>query len=173
MSLSEALPAQEKYLIAANHYRIVNDTDKAIEAYENLAKASPDGAPWPSSISAASTSRAARSIKRGEHFAKVVELDPKFVEGLRALGRVEIRRGNAQASLEPLNTALTLAIELKNDEARGNILQAIGIAYKQLDRPDEALRRYEESLEIKRTLGQKGGMAASLSEIAQVQEMLG
>ena len=30
-----------------------------------------------------------------EHFAKVVELDPKFVEGLLALGRVEIRRGQS------------------------------------------------------------------------------
>ena len=42
MSLSEALPAQEKYRIAANHYRIVNDNAKAVEAYENLVKASPN-----------------------------------------------------------------------------------------------------------------------------------
>ncbi len=44
MSLGEALPPQEKYLISANHYRIVNDTKKAIEAYESLAKASPNRA---------------------------------------------------------------------------------------------------------------------------------
>ena len=29
MSLSEALPPQEKYLIAANHYRIVNDSQES------------------------------------------------------------------------------------------------------------------------------------------------
>jgi hypothetical protein len=44
MSLGEALPPQEKYLISANHYRIMNDTPKAIEAFENLAKASPNSA---------------------------------------------------------------------------------------------------------------------------------
>ena len=42
VELSERLPAPEKYLINASHARIVNDTDKAIAAYENLAKASPD-----------------------------------------------------------------------------------------------------------------------------------
>src|SRR5262249_37657900 len=41
MELAEALPPQEKYLIAAHHYQIVNDTRRAIESYENLTKASP------------------------------------------------------------------------------------------------------------------------------------
>jgi len=38
---------------------------------------------------------------------------------------------------------------------------------------DEALRNYQESLAIKRRLGDKGGIAASLNEIAQIQERLG
>jgi eukaryotic-like serine/threonine-protein kinase len=74
-----------------------------------------------------------------------VELDPKFVDGLLAFGRVEIKRGHPQDSLDRLNGALTLAIQLSNDEARANILQAIGVAYKRMNRPDEALKRYEES----------------------------
>ena len=45
-----------------------------------------------------------------EHLARVVNLDPKFVAGLLALGRVEIRQGNPQASLEHLDKALGLAI---------------------------------------------------------------
>jgi eukaryotic-like serine/threonine-protein kinase len=172
MSLGEALPPQEKYLISANHYRIVNDTPKAIEAFENLAKASPNSASVQFDLGTL-YERSGAFDKARERFAKVVELDPKFVDGLRALGRVEIRRGNPQGSLEHLNAGLTLAIELKNDQARADILQAIGIAYKRLDRPEEALRRFEESLEIKRKLGEKRGMAASLGEIAQAQEDLG
>ena len=44
MSLGASLPPQEKYLIAATHYRILNETDKAIESYENLVKARPNDA---------------------------------------------------------------------------------------------------------------------------------
>ena len=44
LSLSDALPPQEKFRITANHYRIANDTDKAIESYEKLLKAAPGDA---------------------------------------------------------------------------------------------------------------------------------
>ena len=139
MSLSDALPPQEKYLISGQP---LPDRQRHRRRRSRRTRTSPRRRPtarWCSSISAGSTSRAATFDKARQHFAKVVELDPKFVEGLLALGRVEIKRGNPQDALEPLNTALTLAIQLNNDEARANILQAIGIAYKQLDRPDEAL----------------------------------
>ncbi len=174
MSLSDGLPALERYQISANHYQIVSDTAKAIESYENLAKASPNSAVVQYDLGGL-YEQSGNFDKARDHFAVVVRLDPKFVEGLRAMGRIEIRRGNPQASLEYLNKALELAIELNNEEARANVLQAIGIAYKNLNRPEEAIRRYQESLEIKRKLGpsQRRGMAASIGEIAQAQERLG
>ena len=172
MSLSNSLPPQEKYLIEANHYRILNDIDKAIESYENLVKAAPNDALVQFDL-AGLYENSGQLDQAHAHFSKVVELDPKFVEGLLALGRVEIKRGKPEDSLERLNAALALAIQLNRDEARGNILQAIGIAYKRLDKPDEALRHYQQSLEIKQKLGNKGGMAGSLGEIAQIHERLG
>jgi eukaryotic-like serine/threonine-protein kinase len=172
MSLADALPPQEKHRIAANHYRIVNDTDKAIESYENLVKASPDDAMVRFELGGLYEQQGALDQAR-EHFAKLVERDPKFVEGLLALGRVEIRRGNPQPSLEHLDKALSLAIQLDKTETRGNVLQAIGIAYMRLNRPTEALKRYEESLEIKQRLGNKRGMAASYVQIGEVQKTLG
>jgi tetratricopeptide (TPR) repeat protein len=172
MSLGASLPPQEKYLIAATHYRILNETEKAIDSYENLVKATPNDATIQFDLGTL-YEESGKFDQAQKHFAKVVELDPKFIEGLRALGRIEIRRGNPQASLEHLNGALTLAIQLRNDEARANILQAIGVAYKRLANPDEALRHYAESLEIKRRLKNKRGMASSLNEIAQVQDTLG
>ena len=174
MSLSEGLPALERYQISANHYQIVSDTAKAIESYENLAKASPNSAVVQYDLGGL-YEQSGDFDKARDHYAAVVRLDPKFVEGQRAMGRIEIQRGNPQASLEPLNKALGLAIELNNEEARANVLQAIGIAYKNMNRPEEAIRRYQESLEIKRKLGpsQKRGMAASIGEIAQANERLG
>ena len=172
LDLSGALPLQERYLIAANHYQIVHDTPKAIESYENLVKASPGDAMIRFELGGLYEQSGSFDQAR-LHFAKAVELDPKFVDGLLALGRIEIKRGKPQDSLEHLNAALTLAIQVENDEARAGILQATGIAYKRMERPQEALRRYTESLEIKRRLGQKRGMAASLGEIAQIEEALG
>jgi eukaryotic-like serine/threonine-protein kinase len=172
MTLSEGAVPQEKYLISATHYQILGDTSKAIDAYTNLAKA------WPNTPTVLFRLGELHEgtgdfAKARENFANVVKLDPKFVEGLLALGRVEIRQGEYQDSLKPLNEALTLAIELGNQEVRGNVLQAIGIAYKRLNKPDEALRHFEDSLEIKRTIGAKRGMASSLDEIAGVRATLG
>ena len=53
------------------------------------------------------------------------------------------------------------------------MLQAIGIAYMRLNRRAEALKRYQESLEIKQQLGNKRGMAASYVQIGEVQKTLG
>jgi tetratricopeptide (TPR) repeat protein/tRNA A-37 threonylcarbamoyl transferase component Bud32/TolB-like protein len=172
MTLGELLPAQEKYRIAATHYGILNDSDKAIEAYENLVNNSPGDTMTRYELGVLHEESGALDKAR-EQFAKVVELDGKFVSGLLALGRVEIKRGNPQPSLEPLDRALSLATQLENDEARANIQQAIGIAYMRLNRPTEALSRYQESLKIKQRLGNKRGMAASYVQIGEVQKTLG
>ena len=172
MSLSESLPPQEKYRIAANHYRILNNTQKAIESYESLAKSSPGDAMIQFDLGTLYEQTGALD-EATRSFEKVVQLDAKFVEGLLALGRVQIRNGRTQQSLEHLDKALSLAIQFDNDEARANILQAIGIAYMRLNRPTEALKRYEESLEIKQRLGNKRGMAASYVQMAEVQKTLG
>ncbi|MGB2714796.1 MAG: tetratricopeptide repeat protein [Vicinamibacterales bacterium] len=172
MTLAESLPAQEKHRIAANHYGILNDSERAIEAYEHLVTASPGDTMARYDLGLRYEENGDLDKAR-EHFAKVVELDPKFVAGLLALGRVEIKRGNPQPALDPLDSALRLATQLENDEARANIQQAIGIAYMRLNRPTEALSRYEESLKIKQRLGNKRGMAASYVQIGEVQKTLG
>jgi eukaryotic-like serine/threonine-protein kinase len=172
MSLSESLPPQEKYRIAANHYRILNNTQKAIESYESLAKSAPGDAMIQFDLGTLYEQTGALD-QATKSFEKVVQLDAKFVEGLLALGRLQIKNGQPQPSLEHLDKALSLAIQFDNDESRANILQAIGIAYMRLNRPTEALKRYEESLEIKQRLGNKRGMAASYVQMAEVQKTLG
>ena len=172
MELSERLPAPEKYLIHASHARIVNDTDKAIAAYENLAKASAGDSEVHFELAALYEASGAFDQARA-HYKKALEHDPKYVAALLASGRVEIKAGNPQGSLDYLNQALSLAIQLGRDEEKADVLHAIGAAYKGLDKPSEALRYYQESLEIKRRIGQKRGIAVTLGRIAQVQERLG
>jgi tetratricopeptide (TPR) repeat protein/tRNA A-37 threonylcarbamoyl transferase component Bud32 len=172
MTLAAGLSAQERHRISATHYRITNETDKAIESYQALVKAAPSDPMLRFDLASLYEETGALDQAR-EQFVQVVQLDPKFVLGLLALGRVEIRRGQPQASLEYLDKAGTLATQLDNDAARANILQASGIAYMRLSRPTEALRRYEESLGIKKGIGDKRGMAASYVQIGEVQKTLG
>jgi serine/threonine protein kinase/tetratricopeptide (TPR) repeat protein len=172
VELSERLPAQEKYLITASHARIVNDTDKAIEAYENLAKVAPDDSEVNYELAALYEAQGKFDQARS-HYKKVLQRDPKYVAALLASGRVEIKAGNPQGSLDSLNQALSLAIQLEHDEEKADVLHAIGVAYRQLDKPNDALRSYQESLEIKRRIGQKRGIAVTLGEMAQVQDRLG
>ena len=40
-TLSSNLPARERYLIVASHARVVNDNQKAIQYYSDMAKVSP------------------------------------------------------------------------------------------------------------------------------------
>ncbi len=172
VELSERLPAQERYLINASHARIVNDTDKAIGAYENLAKVAPEDPEINFELGALYEATGAYDQARA-HYKKVLEHDPKYVAVLLASGRVEIKAGNPQGSLDYLNQALSLAIQLEQDEEKADVLHAIGVAYGDLDKPGDAQRYYQESLEIKRRIGQKRGIAVTLGQIAQVQERLG
>jgi tetratricopeptide (TPR) repeat protein len=172
VDLSENLPPQERYRIEASHAQVTKDYGKAIESYENLAKVSPDDT-QAQFILAGLYEDTNAFDKAREHFTKVLKADPKDVEALLAVGRVEIRSGNPQGGLEYLNRALTLAIQLDNLEERAAILQGIGVAYGLLNKQDEALRNYQESLAIKRRIGDKRGMAVSLNSIAQIQELSG
>ncbi len=106
-------------------------------------------------------------------YANVLKADGKNLDALLAMGRVEIKSGNPQKGLDPLDQARHIAIDLDNQEQQALILQATGIAYKLMNKPVEALRNYEDSMAINQQLGQKRGVAASLAEIAQVQLSLG
>ncbi len=172
IELSDNLPAREKYLIQAGHYKILKDDPKAIEAYENLAKVSPNDADVLFNLGGLYESSSAYD-KAGEEFKKVLAFDPKRVEGLLAMGRVEIEGGNPQSGLEYLTRGQAMAIESANDEERAEILQAMGGAYDALGKQEDAIRNYQDSLEIKRKLGLKKGIADSLEAIASADAELG
>jgi serine/threonine protein kinase/tetratricopeptide (TPR) repeat protein len=172
VALSDALPPPEKFLIQAGHDRILKDYPKAIEAYENLAKVSPNNTDVLLELGGMYEKVGAYD-KALAQFTKVVELDPKRVNGILAKGRAEIESGNAQAGLDDLTHAQTLANELGNEEDKADILQAMGVAYSVLGKNDDALRSLQDSLEKKRKLGMKRGIADSLEMIGSTELALG
>ena len=172
VSLSESLPPQEKYLIQAGHARILNDTTKAIESYVNLEKVSPDNEDVLFNLATLYEDTGAFDLAH-ERYMKLLARDPKSIDALVGIGRVEIGRGNPQAALEHLNRALALAVQLENEEARATILLTMGDGYRGLNKPEEALRYFQDSLAIWRKVGQKGGISDSLRGIAVAQSTLG
>ena len=172
MELGQNLPLAQKYFIEASMARVTKDSPKAIAAYENLAKSFPDNLDVLFALGSLYED-AGDLDKARSYFSKVLQSYGKNLDALLAMGRVEIKSGNPQQGLDPLDRARHLAIDLDNQEQQALILQATGIAYKLMNKPAEALRNYQDSMAINQRLGQKRGVAASLVEIAQVQVSLG
>ncbi len=170
--LSQNLPLAEKYFIEASLARVTKDNQKALAAYQNLEKSFPDNLDVLFTLGTLNED-AGDLDKARSYYQKVLQADGKNLEALLAMGRVEIKSGNPQQGLDPLDRARHIAIDLDNQEQQALILQATGIAYKLMNKPAEALRNYQDSMAINEKLGQKRGVAASLVEIAQVQLLLG
>jgi eukaryotic-like serine/threonine-protein kinase len=171
-ALAPSLPLRQRYRVESISARVLNDADRQLQAATNLVNVSPADSEALYDL-ADLHERAGRFAQARDALAKVLERDPKYTEALRAMARVEIRRGNPEAAFDPLNRALAVTKSTENLESKANLFQAIGIAYKQIQKPDEALRCYQQSLEIKQKLGLKRGTASSLGEIGQVQAMRG
>ncbi len=171
-SLSDALPPQEKYLILGTHAHILNDKQKAIEYYENLEKVLRDNDEVLFTLATLYSENGAFDKAR-DRFARLLARDEKRVDALSGAAWVEIKSGNANKALDYLNRALTLTMQVGNDEARAGVLFAFGISYRVLEKPEEALRYYAEALTINRKLGHQRGIADNLHYLADAQNALG
>ena len=172
VDLSQPLPIAEKYLIQATHARVTKDNKKAIEAYEDLARSMPDNADVEFALSALYT-EAGEYDKARAQLASLLKSDPKNIKALRQMGLVEITDGKPQAALEPLNKGLSLTVEMDNQEMKALILHAIGLSYSSMNKPDDAMRNYQDAMAINRRLGLKRALATNLLEIASVEDSQG
>ena len=172
VTLSENLPALERYQIEANHARIMNEPEKAIEAYQNITKARPDDLDAQYAL-ASLYEEAGNYDEARARLAKVRAADSKNVDVLLASARVEFRSGKPQAALDYLGPAYNLATQFQNEEAKASIEQLMGLAYRDLGQPQEALSNFQKALEIRKKLNLQSGIGGSLDEIAGIQDKLG
>ena len=172
VELSEKLPQVEKDLIAANQLRIVKDYAKAIAAYQNLAKVAPYNTEilWALGNMYENTGDFS---KAREFYQKLLAMNPKDINSLLGMGRIAVLSGDPEAAVDPFSRALSVAIQTDNQEQKGTVLQALGIAYSYLNKPDDALQNYQQALEIRRRLGQKKGIADGLNMIATTYDGMG
>ena len=115
VELSQTLPHAERYLIEANHARVMKDNKKAIQAYENLDKIFPDNADVQYALGTLHRETATFDKARTE-FANILKTDPKNTKALWRMGVVEIMQDNAAGALKPLNQGLSQAVQVDNQE---------------------------------------------------------
>jgi serine/threonine protein kinase/tetratricopeptide (TPR) repeat protein len=169
---NQNLPLLEKYLISASNARIMKDNKKAIEAYENLSRSSPGDVDVEYELGIL-------YLQNGEYdkaraaFTGILQADPKNIRALWGVGVVDNLVGNPQGALEALTRGSSLAIQADNDEQQALILLSTGISYRLLNKPDEALRNYQQSIAINERIGQKRGVAAALNEMGALQRTSG
>jgi len=172
LELSQQLPMAERYLIEANHARVMKDSKKALEAYENLAKTLPGNADVEYDLGGLYIEKGDYD-KASAQFSKILKTDPNNTKALWKMGVVEIDKDNPQAALKPLSQGLSLAAQVDNQEQKSLLLLAVGVSYRLLNQPEEALRNYQQSIEITRRLRLQRILANGLSEMAQVQNTIG
>ncbi|MBM3308101.1 MAG: tetratricopeptide repeat protein [Candidatus Eisenbacteria bacterium] len=172
VGLSRTLPRADRLFVAARQALAAGEATRAIEAFEELTRLLPNnlGAFYELALACeleGDWEKAAANLER------VVELDPKFAAAVFALGRVHIKKGDCEKALEELHRALSLHVLSGNREGEATVLNAIGLSHFWLDRHDDALKRYGESLAIKRDIGDTRGMSATLSNMAVVYQVRG
>jgi len=172
VGLSQKLPEAEKYLISAIRSQVAKNYPEAIKAYENLAKASPGNSDVQTAL-ASLYEDAGDLAKARENYQKLLATNPKDVTANLELGRVAIKSGDPQGSLDSLNRAYSLAVQVDNQEQKAATLHVTAVAYRMLSKPEEVLRNEEQALAIWRRIGQKRGLALSLNEMARAQSLLG
>ena len=172
VELSRSQPTAERFLIQATHARIMRDSKKAISAYEDLAKSSPDNPDVELALGGLYTDTGAYDKAR-EQLSTLLKSDPKNIKALWQLGVLENVSGNPQAALDPLNQGLSLTVRMDDQELKALILQSTGISYRLLNKPDDAMRSYQEAMAINRRLGLKRNLAGNLVEMAVVQNTQG
>jgi eukaryotic-like serine/threonine-protein kinase len=172
LELSQQLPLAEKYLIEANHAYIMKDNKKAVEAFEKLAKTFPNDTDVEYTLGTLYEDNGDYDKARAL-FASILKSDPNNIKALWQTGTVDYQQENTQAALDPLNKGLSLAVQVDNQEQKALILQALGICYRLMNKPDEAIKSVQDSLEVSRKLGMKRLEGNSLSELAMNQITLG
>jgi predicted ATPase/DNA-binding SARP family transcriptional activator len=110
-----------------------------------------------------------------EYTAIAEELGDEFgiAQGERFHGIILRERGNMDGSLEVLERARERFERLRNANMLGICWNEIGIVHAYNDRPEDAKRAFEQSLELKRQIGDKMGISYALGNLGNIAAMMG
>ncbi|HEV8631428.1 MAG TPA: tetratricopeptide repeat protein, partial [Thermoanaerobaculia bacterium] len=97
---------------------------------------------------------------------EVVARDPNDARAWYLMGRYSIQTGDAQPAVDDyLTRALLLQKRLGNRKAQAEVHNALGVGFERLGKVDEAAEEYRQAADVRRSLGDNNGLAASLHNL--------
>ena len=103
-----------------------------------------------------------------------VRLAPNHPRAWFLLAKYSILAGNARRAIdEYLVHALVVQNQLGSEEGRASVLNAFGVAYRDLGEMDRAAENYEQAAAIRRRIGDERGYATTLRNLANLHLIRG
>ena len=103
-----------------------------------------------------------------------VHLAPHHPRAWFLLGKYSILAGNARRAVdEYLVRALVVQNQLGSEQGRADVLNAFGVAYRDLGEMERAAENYEQAAVIRKRIGDQRGYATTLRNLANVHTVRG
>jgi eukaryotic-like serine/threonine-protein kinase len=146
---------------------------EAEAAYAELVRRYPNDAQALLDLAAAQANQGAvaKAVQTLQHVTDLDKTDPR---AWLLLGRNMILAGDARkAATDPLVRALALMTQYGNEQGRGDVLNAMGVAYQRLGEYPQAIARYGEAAAIRAKIGDERGSAVSRKNRASIHVVMG
>ena len=104
----------------------------------------------------------------------VVRLAPHHSRAWYLLGKYSIQAGNARQAIdEYLVHALVVQNQLGSEKGRADVLNAFGVAYRELGELERATESYEQAAAIRKRIGDERGYATTVRNLAGLHTIRG
>lgn len=104
----------------------------------------------------------------------VVSINDKHPKAWFELAKVAIWQGEINRAIEEyLTRALVTANHLKDPSAKGDVLNAFGVAYQRLGDNQQAIEYYQQALAIRQQSGDEAQVATTMSNLSAVLAITG
>ncbi|MFY9822365.1 MAG: tetratricopeptide repeat protein, partial [Thermoanaerobaculia bacterium] len=170
LSAGESRAAYEARAVEA---RLLGRPERAQEILGHLLSRYPDDVEVRTELAEAfgeqgSLDRAVSSLEAA------VRLAPHHPRAWFLLGKYSILAGNARRAVdEYLVRALVVQNQLGSEQGRADVLNAFGVAYRDLGEMERAAENYEQAATIRKRIGDQRGYATTLRNLANIHTVRG
>jgi tetratricopeptide (TPR) repeat protein/TolB-like protein len=106
--------------------------------------------------------------------ARVAAAAPNHPRAWYLLGKYAILAGDSRKAVdEYLVRAMVVQNNLRSEQGRADVLNALGVAYRELGDLERAQDHYRQAAELRREIGDRRGYATTLRNLAQIETARG